>query len=279
MAKQFAASVNGVEYLFPSGGVMLVASGDVSTIQFQGKAYPTASPIEDVVALANTGGTEQVQLTVLRVNDSVQTNAIQMSFPVNGFTVNDSTLSGSSAVVNFEGTRYYVVETQEEIETAANTGGGSSGTPTLDEVLAEGATLTENRTVILAGNTFNINQGSNDFFSVNGEDGNQGFRVQAIDPTGDSNGAKIQGFVDETEATVYLEAAYQDGTKDAKINLYANTTSGEIEYTADLHEFTGRSVGTTRVEDNYADDAAAAAGGIEVGGNYHTSGACKIRLA
>lgn len=32
------------------------------------------------------------------------------------------------------------------------------------------------------------------------------------------------------------------------------------------------------VADNYADDAAAAAGGIPVGGLYHTDGAVKIRL-
>lgn len=33
-----------------------------------------------------------------------------------------------------------------------------------------------------------------------------------------------------------------------------------------------------KVADNYADDAAAAAGGIPVGGLYHTAGAVKIRL-
>jgi len=131
MAKQFSVIVSGNEYLFPSCSVMITELSSGSRINFYGSIFDTSSSISDLVALANDGGTEQIQLTVLRVNSSVQTNSIQMSFPVNNIIVNDSNLSGSNSVITFNGIKYYVSETQSAILSSANTssGGGSVSIP------------------------------------------------------------------------------------------------------------------------------------------------------
>lgn len=126
MAKQFSAVVSGNEYLFPSGNVMMTDINGTALISFNGSPYNSSSTIEALVALANTGGTEQVQVSVLRVNDSLQVSAIQMSFPVSNITVNDSVLSNSNAVIVYNKVKYYVSETQASILSSANTGGGGS---------------------------------------------------------------------------------------------------------------------------------------------------------
>lgn len=131
MAKQFSAIVNNNEYLFPSGGVMVIDKNGAASIQFNGIILNTSSTIEELVALANAGSTEQVQVSVLRVNDSIQVSAIQMSFPVNNITVNDSAISNSNSVISYNGIKYYVSETQSAILSTANTSssGGSISIP------------------------------------------------------------------------------------------------------------------------------------------------------
>lgn len=57
----------------------------------------------------------------------------------------------------------------------------------------------------------------------------------------------------------------------------------DIEITGLLDSVTAAHPSATQggvaVASNFADDAAAAVGGIPVGGRYHTAGAVKIRLA
>jgi hypothetical protein len=148
MAKQFTVqSTDGVGYLLPSSSVMMINNGNGTNVVYANGVLVSLTVLSDLVDLANTGGTEQVSATTIRVNESIQTSPIPMSFPVNGFTVNESTLSGSNAVILYAGTRYYVSETQAALLEIANS--GATSTPTLDDVMAEGSTLTSNRSIVV----------------------------------------------------------------------------------------------------------------------------------
>lgn len=168
MAKQFSVTINGSEVVLSSDSVMMVSTGASATSIFlrnNGGVLYSTSPIGTLLALANTGGTEQVQVTTIRVNDSNQISTIQMAFPVSSITVSPSTVSGSNSVILYQGARYYVSETPAAILEAANAGGGG-GTPTLQEVLTEGSILTGNNTIDTDGNYFEVLVDTNNKFKV-----------------------------------------------------------------------------------------------------------------
>jgi len=124
MAKQFEATIGGTSILFPSSQVRMFDNSGIASIDYGGVTNNAEETLEDLVALCNDGGTEQVQVSVLRVNQGVQTNPISMSFPASSLNIYPSSVSGSNAVIIFLGSKYYVSETPSEIETAANAGGG-----------------------------------------------------------------------------------------------------------------------------------------------------------
>ncbi len=174
-------------------------------------------------------------------------------------------------------------------------GGGSGSTPTLDEVLAAGSTLTENRGIDIANNRFMFSNGN---VSINGEPVNAGFNFTVwgdnpsnplIQTKKDNTNIHVGANIgDGTTSDFYLNAEEgdvgfliysQDISKPTRVQITGSGTLEEITYEATNHVFNGRTVGTTNIADDFPDDAAAAVGGIAVGGNYHTSGACKIRLA
>lgn len=147
MAKQIEIpSTDGATYLLPTSSIMMIDNQNGTNVVYAHGTLITLSSIADLVSAANEGGVEQLQVSTVRVNDSVQTRTIPMSFPINLFSVNNSTLSGSNAVIIYRGVMYYVLETMTSILAAIDAGGG--GTPTLDDVMAEGATLTANRSIV-----------------------------------------------------------------------------------------------------------------------------------
>ena len=59
----------------------------------------------------------------------------------------------------------------------------------------------------------------------------------------------------------------------------ANYDSAAKVHRDDLDFNAAVNVGAVKVADNYATDAAAATGGVPVGGLYHNAGAVRIRLS
>lgn len=60
-----------------------------------------------------------------------------------------------------------------------------------------------------------------------------------------------------------------------EIQMHANAAT----YTADTHTFNGKIINPDIVAKNFADDAAAATGGVEIGEDYHTDGVKKVRIS
>ena len=87
--------------------------------------------VATLVASANSGGTSQVQVTVLEINGDPQpVGGFQYSFPSNEILVGEfvDAVTGVNAYVQFKGVKYFVSETEATILAAANAGGGGGGT-------------------------------------------------------------------------------------------------------------------------------------------------------
>jgi len=85
--------------------------------------------VATLLAAANSGGTSQVQVTVLEVNGDPQIpGGVQYTFPANEILVGEliNATTGVNAYVQFKGVKYFVSETEATILSAANAGGGSS---------------------------------------------------------------------------------------------------------------------------------------------------------
>lgn len=150
--------------------------------------------------------------------------------------------------------------------------GGSSGSSFLP-VTGTG-TATGNITGDLNGHNLLLESGGLPRLFANVADpANESAGFSAFNTDGDGNSGQCVALVTATSIQTYIESFYQDGLKDAKINLYANATESEIELIADKYNF------PNLLPLDFANDGAAASGGVEVGGLYHTSGAVKIRLS
>ncbi len=261
MAKIFEATIDGRVRTFPSAEVMIVESGDVSVIDYKGDTYPTEETIAALVALANTGGTEQVQLTVVGVADGT----LQMSFPASGIVVNESTLYHSNSVITYQGNNYYVTESQEQIIAAANAGGGGGGTGTLQETLDEGSTLDKDNIVEIGVNYLKFKSTTENYITeVNIREG------------------EVNVSVTDAVTNAYSEVLVADTVTLYKDDGAGNSKQLEIEpdaVTIDTNFSGKKPIATVAVADDFANDAAAALGGIPVGGCYHTAGVVKIRLS
>ena len=87
---------------------------------------------------------------------------------------------------------------------------------------------------------------------------------------GSENEVELTATATDIQAQFTLTAVFNDGETSAYITGTAESGSSSLSYTADAHIFN---------LSEFADDAAAATGGIPVGGLYHTAGAVKIRLS
>jgi len=126
MAKQFQVVTGGNEISFPSSGVRIFETPTGSSIESNGATHPTSSTVTELVALANTSGTELIQATIVRVANGIQPEPLQMAFPCSAVKIYDSSLSGSSSVIIYQNANYYATETADDLVTAANEGGGGS---------------------------------------------------------------------------------------------------------------------------------------------------------
>lgn len=67
-----------------------------------------------------------------------------------------------------------------------------------------------------------------------------------------------------------------DGTN--IVQIIGNPQLNTIGYVAATHTFVGKIINPDIVAKNFADDAAAAIGGVAVGEDYHTDGVKKVRI-
>src|SRR5438045_1525403 len=99
----------------------------------------------------------------------------------------------------------------------------------------------------------------------------------AYDPTGDGNIAKINISSGPSQPDFTFIAQFNDGEKVAQIQGIANVSGSSLEYTADTHTIHNAIITPELAALDFANDAAAAIGGVAVNQWYHTSGILKIR--
>jgi hypothetical protein len=114
-----STQVNPLVLTFPINEIMLVSTTSGCFFNYKGSKYETNSSVGDLVT------TGLVQATVLRVNDSILPTALTMAFPASVISISESTLSGASASITFNGTVYHVSETLTDLEGEANEGGAT----------------------------------------------------------------------------------------------------------------------------------------------------------
>ena len=110
------------------------------------------------------------------------------------------------------------------------------------------------------------NQGLQEITDVNNETTNDIICTGNIETT---NLRLVDGYLDFDGDTAFIRL------NDIGKEFGLKTNGDNKEFT--LPDFTG-TIGVINTAGNFANDTAAAAGGVPVGGLYHTSGAVKIRL-
>lgn len=157
-----------------------------------------------------------------------------------------------------------------------NASGG--GSQTLDEVLAEGSPLTEDRTVDLDGNKLEFMQGGDQMVTINSSGDNGQFISLAAKGGTLGGAAQMQVYSNDVDGYTFIFVA-DDGTGGHEVSIIGNAANETIIYTADTHTFDGEIINPDLVEADFVDDVSAAAGGIAVGGLYHNAGAVRVRIA
>lgn len=142
--------------------------------------------------------------------------------------------------------------------------GGGEGSGGIDEVLAEAQALTANRGIDLNGNVLNVVDGVRGLLSVS----KQNSYVSAFNDTAGGNSALFDLDVGQTAVNMDIHANFNDGVKSARIQAFADATEATLTHTADKHKF-------VNVQE-FADNAAALAGDLEVGMIYRTGDISKI---
>jgi hypothetical protein len=124
--------------------------------------------------------------------------------------------------------------------------------------------LQENKTIDLNGKDLHLTNGEADVFNIL----LGSFFTSLRQDSGDLDAYLFLSAVEE-DAAVFFKLNSTDGIN--TVYIEGNGIENVIEYTAGAHVFEGIS--------EFADDAAAAIGGVPVNGLYHTAGAVKIRLS
>jgi len=141
--------------------------------------------------------------------------------------------------------------------------GGGGG---IDDVLAEGQSLTADREVELDGWDWEILNDGRLWAYMKPETGEN--YLQSFFDEGDGNNAVVGLVTGTGVATVSIYGSFNDGDQTASIILTANTTEALAEYKADKHKFLGIT--------EHADNDAALLAGLEEGMLYRTGDLLKI---
>jgi len=103
--------------------------------------------------------------------------------------------------------------------------------------------------------------------AVDGNGITQQFFLSAYIDEGDGNSSEISGDATASQTVVTLSSDFNDGVNQARIQFIANAIGSYLNHSATHNNFELV---------NYADNAAALVGGLEVGDLYHTAGVVKI---
>lgn len=137
-------------------------------------------------------------------------------------------------------------------------------------IYTEDGELTDNRLVDLNGKTLKVRHNGQDFISIDPTLNNESAEIRAYNVTGDGNKARATAQTQIAYATSFIEAGFNDGSE-ARLRVTADATGRLMEFTADKYLYEGLQ--------EFADNAAAITGGLEVGMFYHTAGALKIVIS
>lgn len=131
--------------------------------------------------------------------------------------------------------------------------------------------LQEGKTMDVNGHFLNISGTTGQFLSI---DPTTDAETSAIIAKGSQqNSGRFVANSTPTTGTFYAKADFNDGTKTALIQGYANATETEVSYNADKHLF------PDIIPLDFLNDGAAASNGVDIGQLYHTAGVIKIRLS
>lgn len=124
------------------------------------------------------------------------------------------------------------------------------------------------------------NDNSNGVFVASCNQTNSQAYIQSRNPTNDYNTANVSTSTADTSANIQIRANFNDGVKYSEILMEASSTISQVQIITDVLEFNGAvQFNTSTLPPEYADDAAAAVGGIVVGQLYRTGSIVKIRVA
>jgi len=137
--------------------------------QLQEQTFLVSETITALVSSANSGGTTQISTTVLEINQEPQIpSGVTFSFPVQGISiwpVANPIVGGVNSYLEFKNKKYYLLEDEGALVTAANAGGGGSSTGVngLNGTtnIGLGGTLTNNTLIDTDGFIFEIQNGLN----------------------------------------------------------------------------------------------------------------------
>lgn len=102
--------------------------------------------------------------------------------------------------------------------------------------------------------------------------------IRSFSDTDDGNTGYYTTNSDANTVSSAIYADFNDASKRAYVRMTATETTSLAEYEADKHDFEGAIINEYLMALDFANDGAAASGGVEVGQLYHTSGTIKIRL-
>lgn len=138
--------------------------------------------------------------------------------------------------------------------------GGSSFLPITGTGTATGDVFGE-----LDGNSFNIRHNGNNFILVDPTPDSEQAFFRALNTTDFDNSGEFVGNTTAGDAVAYMTAVFNGGEKLAKIQAESNETESLLKYDADKHRFSSG-------VNEFADNAAALSGGLEVGCLYYRTG-------
>lgn len=128
---------------------------------------------------------------------------------------------------------------------------------------------------VTAPTLFHVTDGSKDSITISDETETNSFQRQS--PNLLTYGG-ISIYCDNDDVEVYINSNFNDGDKQSNIALISHSGFTSMVYTSDTHTFNGKIIVPDIVAKNFADDAAAALGGVELGEDYHTDGVKKVRI-
>lgn len=128
----------------------------------------------------------------------------------------------------------------------------------------------------LAGTILSIDQNGNSLLLLVPNQ-NNGQTVNLFARGGTLNGeAGISGYANDNDG-YGVNMLASNGTN--KVQIIGLPVTNEIQYKAVVHKFDGKIINLEIIPKDFPDDTTAAAGGVEIGEDYHDNGIKRVRIA